>query len=350
MGRLRCSRGLAVDRYIGAFYRRVETDLNFPALSCDHAFAAKLAYEVGGGVLGVRGCVAWSTACPAACPGSPAGSPASPHRQNHYRACRSRLSVERRTRSFSYLNSPTFLSTFLSALQEKLPERGEAYLQFALLYTTTEGQRRVRVHTLALPITQSLGTAFRGADLDAYMSYVSRKVASQVWLVLGVMWWAGERQAGRRNAGQKQESSASRVRRSAAPAHTNSVATSRLPHPATAKQVPGHALGACKEAINKAAADALLAYRTHCASASSSGQLILPEALKLLPLYTLALSKHTVFRTDTRPDARAAAMWRLLSLPAHKAVPTVYARMVPLHTLLERPEVGGCGCVWRGDG
>lgn len=65
-------------------------------------------------------------------------------------------------------------------LQEKLPERGEAYLQFALLYSTTDGQRRVRVHTLALPITQSLGTAFRGADLDTYMSYVSRKVSSQV--------------------------------------------------------------------------------------------------------------------------------------------------------------------------
>lgn len=209
VGRLRCSRGLAVEKYIGSFYRRVETDLNFPALSCDHAFAAKLMYE------------------------------------------------------------------------EKLPERGEAYLQFALLYSTVDGQRRVRVHTLALPITQSLGTTFRGADLDAYMSYVSRKVASQV---------------------------------------------------------PGHALGACKEAINKAAADALVAYRTHCAAASSSGQLILPEALKLLPLYTLALSKHAVFRTDTRPDVRAAAMWHMLSLPVQRAVPLVYARMVPLHGLLERPQ------------
>lgn len=103
--------------------------------------------------------------------------------------------------------------------------------------------------------------------------------------------------------------------------------------------MPGHALGACKEAINKAAADALLAYRTHCAAASSSGQLILPEALKLLPLYTLALSKHAVFRTDSRPDVRAAAMWRLLSLPAHKAVPLLYARMVRLDGLLDRPQV-----------
>ncbi len=46
VGRLRVSRGLAVEKYIGAFYRRVDTDLNFPALSCDHSVAAKLVYEV----------------------------------------------------------------------------------------------------------------------------------------------------------------------------------------------------------------------------------------------------------------------------------------------------------------
>jgi len=34
-----------VDKYIGSFHRRVETDLNFPALSCDHSFAAKIIYE-----------------------------------------------------------------------------------------------------------------------------------------------------------------------------------------------------------------------------------------------------------------------------------------------------------------
>lgn len=46
VGRLRVSRGLLVERYLGSFYRRVDTDLNFPALSCDHSVAAKLAYEV----------------------------------------------------------------------------------------------------------------------------------------------------------------------------------------------------------------------------------------------------------------------------------------------------------------
>ncbi len=37
--------------------------------------------------------------------------------------------------------------------------------------------------------------------------------------------------------------------------------------------------------------DILHVYRKKCASATSSGQLILPESLKLLPLYTLSLLK-----------------------------------------------------------
>ncbi|KAI7725534.1 hypothetical protein M8C21_010492 [Ambrosia artemisiifolia] len=38
---------------------------------------------------------------------------------------------------------------------------------------------------------------------------------------------------------------------------------------------------------------------------SSSGQLILPEALKLLPLYTLALIKSVGLSTDSRIDDRS---------------------------------------------
>lgn len=49
---------------------------------------------------------------------------------------------------------------------ERLPAGGMAFLQAALLYTTPEGNRRVRVHTLALPVASSLGSVFRGADLD----------------------------------------------------------------------------------------------------------------------------------------------------------------------------------------
>jgi len=43
--------------------------------------------------------------------------------------------------------------------------------------------------------------------------------------------------------------------------------------------------------VSAAAVGTLSGYRQHCASQSSAAQLILPEALKLLPLYALALLK-----------------------------------------------------------
>jgi protein transport protein SEC24 len=55
--------------------------------------------------------------------------------------------------------------------EEKLPETQEAAFQCALLYTTLTGQRRIRVHTLSLPVTTALGNLFRGADLDAHFAY-----------------------------------------------------------------------------------------------------------------------------------------------------------------------------------
>lgn len=65
-----------------------------------------------------------------------------------------------------------------------------------------------------------------------------------------------------------------------------------------------------------------------CASSSSSGQLILPESLKLLPLFCLGLMKLPCFRTDSRADARAVWMSRLLSLPIDRLLPAVHPRFV----------------------
>jgi len=36
------------------------------------------------------------------------------------------------------------------------------HAQAALLYTTPEGARRVRVHTLALPVTDNVANVFKG--------------------------------------------------------------------------------------------------------------------------------------------------------------------------------------------
>lgn len=50
------------------------------------------------------------------------------------------------------------------------------YLQCALLYTTADGARRVRVSTLALPVSDQMGAVFKGADLDSQLAALSRQV------------------------------------------------------------------------------------------------------------------------------------------------------------------------------
>jgi len=77
----------------------------------------------------------------------------------------------------------------------------------------------------------------------------------------------------------------------------------------------------------------LLAYRKFCATVSSSGQLILPEALKLLPLYTLALIKSAGLRIEGKVDERSFWISYVSSVSTPSAIPLVYPRMIAVHDL-----------------
>ena len=63
-----------------------------------------------------------------------------------------------------------------------------------------------------------------------------------------------------------------------------------------AASLPGGTLAAARDTTTANTITTLAAYRKHCASNSSAVQLILPEALKLLPLYALALLKGPPLR------------------------------------------------------
>ncbi|KAK3254205.1 hypothetical protein CYMTET_36578, partial [Cymbomonas tetramitiformis] len=204
--RVRCSHGLSVSNYSGAFCKRTPTDLDLPVVDCNKAFLVTLKHD------------------------------------------------------------------------DKLTDGGEACVQCALLYTTTTGERRIRVHTLALTCTSILGNLFRSADLDVQLSTYVAQVAGSLF----------------------QGSSA--------------LATLR-----------DQQLGKCVAT--------LFAYRKFCATTSSTGQLILPEALKLLPLYTLALQKSIALRSDTPADERVAFLSQQLSKSAAHSVPALYPRMFALHLL-----------------
>ncbi len=175
----------------------------------------------------------------------------------------------------------SFAVTF--KLDEKLDGEGAAAnpaVQCAVLYTTAAGERRIRVLTTALSATPSMASLYRFADLDAIVGVVLRQVA----------------------------------------------------HGAT-----GQTLQQLRESVASSCVNILHTYRRACASSTSSGQLILPEALKLLPLYALALTKGPILRagTDVRADERSALLASATRMPVVASVGFVYPRLFSVRELLE---------------
>ncbi|KAF4318144.1 hypothetical protein G195_008623 [Phytophthora kernoviae 00238/432] len=180
------------------------------------------------------------------------------------------------------------------AYDEPLAEGTDAYIQAALLYTRSDGLRCVRVHNLALQVEPLLSNIFRFADLDATCSVWQRSAARQF----------------------------------------------------VDKQLMRATPMAVKESLVDQCVTVLFNYRKHCASSSSSGQLILPESLKLLPLYTLATLKSRALRgnlmgnpprgfIDVRADERVMMMGLLNSLPVEFCVSAVYPKLYSVHDLAD---------------
>ncbi|GFP98573.1 protein transport protein sec24-like cef [Phtheirospermum japonicum] len=159
---------------------------------------------------------------------------------------------------------------------DKLQEGSECSFQCALLYTTIYGQRRIRVSTLSLPCTNILNNIFRFADLDTQFACLLKKATNEI---------------------------------------------------------PSTPLSQVRDQITNDCINILSSYRKFCATVSSSGQLILPEALKLLPLYTLALLKSNGLRTDGRTDDRSFWINYVSSLRTPLVIPLVYPRMIAIHDL-----------------
>jgi protein transport protein SEC24 len=157
-------------------------------------------------------------------------------------------------------------------------------VQNALLYTTSLGERRIRVSTLCLPVTNSLSDLFKFADVDAIVSLTAKMAVEKA------------------------------------------LSTK---------------LSDARQALLNKCVDILTVYRSSFASPqTSSTQLILPESLKLLPLYTLALIKNLAFRSgsEIRPDERAYHMSLLRTLPVSLSIAFLYPRLYQLNNM--PPECG----------
>jgi len=162
---------------------------------------------------------------------------------------------------------------------ERIEGRKHVYMQIACLHTTRQGHRYIRIHTLQLPVTTSLSNIFRYTEIDAVTNLLLKQAVSTV--------------------------------------------------------LSGN--GDFKDKIVRSCVNMLHAYRVNCASMTSAGQLILPESLKLLPLYVGSIRKMAAFRSgsDIRADDRITALIHMLGLPMALTGPLVYPRIFPLWPLTD---------------
>ncbi|KAI7795633.1 protein transport protein Sec24A isoform X1 [Triplophysa rosa] len=159
------------------------------------------------------------------------------------------------------------------SIDENLLDMQAVSFQAALLYTSSKGERRIRVHTLCLPVVNSLSDIFAGADVQAITCLLASMAVDR------------------------------------------SVSAS---------------LSDARDALTNAAIDSLTSYRTSVLTIQQPG-LLIPTCLRLFPLYILALLKHKAFRTGTsaRLDERVFAMCQL------KYQPLAYI-MLMIHPALYR--------------
>ncbi|KAH8548969.1 Sec23/Sec24 trunk domain-containing protein [Umbelopsis sp. PMI_123] len=158
-------------------------------------------------------------------------------------------------------------------------------IQTALLFTTCDGERRLRVITIALPVTNSISQVFTSADQVA----ISHVIAQQAM---------------------------------------NKAATTKISN--GVDHISDSIIN-----ISKAYAKEIMV-----AGASNANSLSICDNLKLLPLLCLGLIKNDAFRQNSNvsSDKRAISMIRLRTLPTDRFVPYLYPQFYSLHNMPQ--EVG----------
>lgn len=166
------------------------------------------------------------------------------------------------------------------AIDESLADMQNICFQAALLYTSSKGERRIRVHTLCLPIAANVNDIVCAADQQCIVGLLAKMAVDR--------------------------------------SHQSSPADAR-------------------DAFINVATDVLSTYRLSQSVGPSSG-LLAPHSLRLLPLYILALLKHVAFRSGqgTRLDDRVFAMCQMKTLPLSLLMQEIYPDLYPVHTLNEQ--------------
>nr|XP_022316893.1 protein transport protein Sec24C-like isoform X2 [Crassostrea virginica] len=161
---------------------------------------------------------------------------------------------------------------------DKLNEADGAYVQVAVLYTSVGGQRRLRIHNMAFNCCTQMADLFRNTELDTLINYMAKHAVR---------------------------------------ANLNS----------NPKQV--------RDGIMSQVAQILACYRKNCSTPAPMGQLILPESMKLLPLYANCVVKSDALQggSEISTDDRSFLMLKLCSMDVTSTQVFFYPRLIPMHDL-----------------
>ncbi|XP_075734990.1 protein transport protein Sec24AB isoform X4 [Rhipicephalus microplus] len=165
------------------------------------------------------------------------------------------------------------------AIEESLADCNLACFQAAVLYTSSRGERRIRVHTLCLPVTAMLQDILGSVDQEAVIGMLCKMAVDR--------------------------------------SLSSSVVDAR-------------------EAMVNACLDLIQAFKTTLSSGQAAALgLPIPHCARLVPLYVLALMKHTAFRVgiSTKLDERVFAMEQMKMMPLSYLTTYIYPALYPLHML-----------------
>ncbi|XP_065692827.2 protein transport protein Sec24B isoform X2 [Patagioenas fasciata] len=169
------------------------------------------------------------------------------------------------------------------SIEESLTDTSLVCFQTALLYTSSKGERRIRVHTLCLPVVSSLADVYAGADVQAVVCLLANMAVDR------------------------------------------SVSSS---------------LADARDALVNAVVDSLAAYMSTASNLQQS-VLVAPNSLRLFPLYILALLKQKAFRTgtSTRLDDRVYAMCQMKSQPLVHLMKMIHPNLYRIDKLIDESTI-----------
>ncbi|CAI6093253.1 unnamed protein product [Clonostachys chloroleuca] len=149
-------------------------------------------------------------------------------------------------------------------------------LQAAVLHTTCNGERRIRVMTLALPTTTTMSDIYASADQVAITTYFTHKAVERAL---------------------------------------------------------GNGLDAARDAIQSKITELLQVFKKELGGGSMGGGIQFPANMRALPILFLGLMKHVGLRKSSQipTDIRSASLCLLSTLPAPLLMRYIYPRLYSLH-------------------